>query len=88
MDKEGMDSALTSLVEGVGVGGSGMIVEEVLLRYHQRMRHSLLSVLSLLYPSLYERANKEKVCDACELGKQTRNSYHSSENIYFLSYSL
>jgi hypothetical protein len=31
MDKEGMNSALTSLIEGLGVGGSGMSVEEVLL---------------------------------------------------------
>jgi hypothetical protein len=44
--------------EGAGVGGSRMTVE-VLLRHHQCMRHSSLSVLSLLYPSLYERANKE-----------------------------
>jgi hypothetical protein len=56
---ERMDSTLTSLVEKVGVGGSVMIIEEVLLRHHQWMRHSSLSVLSLFYPSLYERANKE-----------------------------
>jgi hypothetical protein len=56
-----------------------MTVEEVLLRHHQWMRHSSLSVLSILYPSLYERANKKKlVYDTCELEKKTRNSYHSS----------
>jgi ubiquitin-protein ligase len=45
------------------------------------MRHSLLSILSLLYPLLYEKTNKEKlISDACELGKQTRNSYRSAVN--------
>jgi hypothetical protein len=40
------------------------------------MGYSSLFVLSLLYLSLYERENKEKlVCDVCELGKQIRSSY-------------
>jgi hypothetical protein len=38
-------------------------------------------VLSKLHPSLFEKANKEKlVCDAHELGKHTKNSYASSCN--------
>jgi hypothetical protein len=45
------------------------------------MRHSLLFILSLLYPSLYEKTNKDKlISDACELGKQTRSSYRSVVN--------
>jgi hypothetical protein len=81
MDREGMDSVLTSLIEGVGVRGFGMTIEEVLLRHHQRMGYFSLFVLSMLYSSLYERANKEKlICDACELGKQTKSSYCSSRN--------
>jgi transposase InsO family protein len=35
--------------------------------------------LSKLYPSLFEKADKSKlICDVCEFGKLTRNSYVSS----------
>jgi hypothetical protein len=48
-----------------------MTIEDVLLRHHQWMRHSSLFILSILYPSLYEKANKEKlVYDTCELEKK------------------
>jgi transposase InsO family protein len=43
------------------------------------MGHPSFNVLSRLYPSLFEKADKSKlVCDACELGKLTRSSYVSS----------
>ena len=53
MDRGGLDSALTSVVEGARVGGSGMTVEEVFLRHHRRMGHLSFSVLSLLYLSFF-----------------------------------
>lgn len=37
LDREGMDSALTSMVESVGVEGVGQSVEDVLLLHHRRM---------------------------------------------------
>jgi Integrase core domain/GAG-pre-integrase domain len=73
-----MDSALISMVERVGVGGSEMSVENVLMLDHQRMGHPSFNVLSRLYPSLFEKADKWKlICDACEFGKLTRSSYVS-----------
>ena len=79
LDREGMDSALISMVEKVGVGGSEISAEDVLMLQHQRMGHTSFSVLSRLYPALFESANKQKlVCDACEFGKLTRSSYVSS----------
>lgn len=75
LDKEGMESALASLV------GADKGAEAELLLQHQRMGHSSFSVLSILYPLLYEKADKQKlVCDACEFGKHTRSSYVSSGN--------
>jgi GAG-pre-integrase domain len=86
-----MDSALTSMVESVGVG-IGQSVEDVLLLHHRRMGHSSFCLLSRLYPFLYEKADKQKlVCDTCEFGKLTRSSYVSSVNrsssIFDLIYS-
>ena len=67
------------MVEKVGVGGSEISAEDVLMLHHQRMGHTSFSVLSRLYPALFESANKQKlVCDACEFGKLTRSSYVSS----------
>jgi GAG-pre-integrase domain len=78
---EGLDSVLTSMVEKTCVGGSSMSVEDELLLYHRRMRHSSFGVVSFVYPSLYEKTNKQKfVCDTCEFGKHTRSSYISSGN--------
>jgi GAG-pre-integrase domain len=77
LDKEGMDSALSSMVERSG--GVGSSVEDLLLLHHRRMGHPYFSLLSRLYPSLFEKANKEiLVCDACEFDKHTRSSYVSS----------
>ena len=74
-----MDTALASVVDRVGVGGSGMSVEDELLLIHRRMGHSSFSLLERLYPSKYEKADKQKlVCDGCEFGKHTRSSYVSS----------
>ncbi|KAJ4737614.1 Transposon Ty1-H Gag-Pol polyprotein [Rhynchospora pubera] len=79
LDREGLDSALISMVEGTEKMGSEMNVEDVLMLHHQRMGHSSFNVLSRLYPVLFEKANKLKlVCDACEFGKLTRSSYVSS----------
>jgi hypothetical protein len=62
-----MDSTLISMVERVGVGGSEMSVEKVLMLNHQRMEHTSFNVLSRLYSSLFEKADKSKlICDACE----------------------
>lgn len=81
LGREGMDSALTSMVEKTGVGGSGRSVEDELMLHHQCMGHSSFGVLSLLYSSLYEKANKHKLaCDACKFGKRTRSSYVRSSN--------
>ena len=67
-----------SVVEEAGVG-SDMSTENELMLHHQRLGHSSFGVLSRLYPSLFEKANKQKlVCDACEFGKLTRSSYVSS----------
>jgi Integrase core domain/GAG-pre-integrase domain len=79
LDREGMDSTLISMVERVGVGGSEMSAEKVLMLDHQRMGHHSFNVLSRLYPSLFEKADKSKlICDACEFGKLTKSSYVSS----------
>ena len=45
MDRDGMDTALASVVDRVGVGGSGMSVEDELRLIHRRMRHSSFSLL-------------------------------------------
>ncbi|KAF9661127.1 hypothetical protein SADUNF_Sadunf19G0035400 [Salix dunnii] len=69
LDREGMDSALTSMVESAGVRGVGQSVEDVLLLHHRRMGHSSFSLLSRLYPSLYEKANKQKLDNRPSVGK-------------------
>jgi GAG-pre-integrase domain len=72
-----MDSSLSSMVERSG--GVRSSVEDSLLFHHRHMCHPSFSLLSRLYPSLFEKANKEiLVCDACEFGKHTRSSYVSS----------
>jgi GAG-pre-integrase domain len=74
-----VDSAFSSFLESSWVVGRS--VEDLLLLHHSRLGHPSFSALSRLYPSLFEKANKEKlVCDACEFGKHTRSSYSSSES--------
>jgi GAG-pre-integrase domain len=74
-----MDSTLISMVEMVGVGGSEMSAEKILMLDHPRMGHPSFNVLSRLYPSLFENVDKSKlICDACEFRKLTRSSYVSS----------
>ena len=69
-----------SVIKEAGVG-SKMSAENELMLHHQRLGHSSFGVLSRLYPSLFEKANKQKlVCDACEFGKLTRSSYVSSDH--------
>jgi hypothetical protein len=46
LDREGMDSALTFMIEKTCVRGSGMSVEDELLLYHRRMGHSSFGVVS------------------------------------------
>jgi GAG-pre-integrase domain len=76
MDREGMNSALSSIVERSG--GHKSSVEDLLLLHHKRLGHPSFSLLSRLYPRLFEKANENKLfCDACELGKHTRSSYVS-----------
>ncbi|KAJ3668810.1 hypothetical protein LUZ61_022792 [Rhynchospora tenuis] len=48
LDREGLDSALISMVEGTEKMGSEMSVEDVLMLHHQRMGHSSFNVLSRL----------------------------------------
>jgi hypothetical protein len=79
LDREGMNSPLISMVERVGVGGSEMSAKKVLMLDHQRMRHLSFNVLSRLYPSLFEKADKSKlICDTREFDKLTRSFYVSS----------
>jgi Integrase core domain len=67
------------MVEMIEVGGSEMSTKKVLILDHQLIMHPSFHVLSMLYPSLFEKTDKSKlVCDACELGKLTRSSYVSS----------
>jgi GAG-pre-integrase domain len=81
LNRERMNSALISMVEMVGVGGSEMSAEKILMLDHQRMSHPSFNVLSRLYPSLFEKVDKSKlICDACEFGKLTRSSYVSSSH--------
>ena len=57
-------------------------LEEFLL-HHRRLGHMSFITLGKLYPSLFNKIDKEKlVCDACELDrKSTRlNSSHSGES--------
>jgi hypothetical protein len=56
LNREGMDSALSSMVKRSGEVGSS--VEDLLLLHHRRMGHPSFSLLSRLYPSLVEKANK------------------------------
>jgi GAG-pre-integrase domain len=79
LDREGKISALISMVERVGVGGSEMSAEKVLMLDHQRMGYPSFNVLSRLYPNLFKKADKSKlICAACEFGKLIRSSYVSS----------
>ncbi|XP_020598341.1 uncharacterized protein LOC110037937 isoform X1 [Phalaenopsis equestris] len=61
LDRDWMNSALTSMVESVVVGEFGRSVEDVLLLHHRCMGHSSLSILSRLYPSMHGKENKEKL---------------------------
>jgi GAG-pre-integrase domain len=89
LDRERMDSTLISMVEKVEVGGSEMSTEKVLILDHQRMGHPPFIVLSRLYPSLFDKADKLKlVCDACELDKLTRSSYVSFGHRSFCVFDL
>jgi GAG-pre-integrase domain len=77
MDREGNDSALSSIVERSG--GHKISVEDLLLLHHKRLGHPSFSLLSRLYPRLFEKTNENNFfCDACELGKHIRSSYVSS----------
>jgi GAG-pre-integrase domain len=87
LDRESVDSALSSFLESSGVVGRS--VEDLLLLHHRRLGHPSFSALSRLYPPLFEKANKEKlVCDACEFGKHTRSSYSSSRSRNSLIFDL
>jgi GAG-pre-integrase domain len=78
MDREGMDSALSSIVKKSGDKNS---VEDLLLLHHMRLGHPSFSLLSRLYPRLFEKAKENKLFyDACELRKHTRSSYVSYGN--------
>lgn len=55
-------------------------LEEFLL-LHRRLGHMSFVTLGKLYPSLFNKIDKEKlVCDACEFGKNIRSSYLLSDN--------
>jgi hypothetical protein len=74
LDREGMDSTLISMTEKIGVGGSEMRAKKVLILDHQRMGHPSFTVLSRLYPVLFEKADKSKfVYDTCEFEKLIRS---------------
>jgi hypothetical protein len=83
-----MDSALSSIVVRTG-GVEG--VEDLLVLHYRCLSHPLFSILSMLYPSLFEKVNKKRlVCDACELDKHIRSTYvrSNSRSSCFLSNSL
>jgi hypothetical protein len=64
-------------------------VEGLRLLQYRRLGHPSSSVLSRLYPSLFEKANNKKpMRDACELGKHTRSSYASSGSRSFCLFNL
>jgi transposase InsO family protein len=65
---EELDSALAVVL-------SRTPIEELLLQ-HRRLGHMSMSAVRVLYPTLFNATEKEKlVCDACEYGKHTRSSY-------------
>jgi hypothetical protein len=65
---EELDSALAVVL-------SRTPIEEFLLQ-HRRLGHMSMSAVRVLYPTLFNATEKEKlVCDACEFGKHTRSSY-------------
>jgi GAG-pre-integrase domain len=69
-----MDSRLSSIVERYG--GDNSSVEDLLLLHHKRLDHPSFSLLSRIYPHLFEKTKENKFfCDACELGKHTKSSY-------------
>jgi GAG-pre-integrase domain len=79
MDREGIDSALSSIVKKSGEDKSS--VEDLLLLHHRRLNHPSFSLLSQLYPRLFKKTKEDKLfCDSCELGTHTRSSYVSSGN--------
>jgi GAG-pre-integrase domain len=87
LDRESVDSALSSFLESSEVVGRS--VEDLLLLHHRRLGYPSFSALSRLYPPLFEKTNKEKlVCDACEFGKHTRSSYSSSRSRSSLIFDL
>jgi GAG-pre-integrase domain len=87
LDRKSVDSALSSFLESSGVVGRS--VEDLLLLHHRRLGHPYFFALSMVYPPLFEKANKEKlVCDACEFGKHTRSSYSSSGSRSYLAFDL
>jgi hypothetical protein len=57
LDRECVDSALSSFLESSGVVGRS--VEDLLLLHHRRLGHPSFSALSRLYPPLFEKTNKE-----------------------------
>ena len=57
-----MDITLTSVVDRVGAGGSGVSVEDDLLLIHRRMGHSSFSLLERLYPLEYKKADNRNLC--------------------------
>jgi GAG-pre-integrase domain len=78
MDREGMDSALLSIVKKSG--GDKSSVEDLLL-HHRRLGHPSFSLLSRLYPCLFKKTKEDKFfCDSYELRTHTRSSYVSSGN--------
>ena len=55
-------------------------LEEFLL-HHRRLGHMSFPTLGQLYPTLYNKVSKESlICDACQIGKQTRSTYVPSDN--------
>jgi hypothetical protein len=56
LDRESVDSALSSFLESTG--GVGRSVDDLLLLHLRRLGHPSFSALSRLYPPLFEKANK------------------------------
>jgi hypothetical protein len=61
MDRKGMDSALSSIVE-ISRGHKSS-VEDLLLLHHKRLGHPSFSLLSRLYLRLFEKANENKLLE-------------------------
>eukprot|EP00252_Welwitschia_mirabilis_P002409 TRINITY_DN1235_c0_g1_i6.p1 TRINITY_DN1235_c0_g1~~TRINITY_DN1235_c0_g1_i6.p1 ORF type:complete len:1428 (+),score=264.56 TRINITY_DN1235_c0_g1_i6:585-4868(+) len=57
------------------------VINREILQWHRRLGHPSFVVLEKLFPSLFRKTSLDSLfCEACELAKHTRCSYHLSKN--------